>query len=173
MNSTDYLVIAGIVISAVVGALRGFLREVVAVVTWLLALFLAWHFSDLVAPHLGGLLAGSSVRIWAARAILVIVILLIGAGIGALLSHYVRLSIFSGADRFLGLAFGAVRGLVLLGVLVILGQLLRLEDERWWRQSLVIPYGESIANGLRALVGEPKHGPAQGASGRSGPLVAR
>jgi membrane protein required for colicin V production len=145
----------------------------VAVVTWLLALFLAWHFSDLVAPHLGGLLAGSSVRIWAARAILVIVILLIGAGIGALLSHYVRLSIFSGADRFLGLAFGAVRGLVLLGVLVILGQLLRLEDERWWRQSLVIPYGESIANGLRALVGEPKHGPAQGASGRSGPLVAR
>jgi membrane protein required for colicin V production len=156
MNSTDYLVIAGIVISAVVGALRGFLREVVAVVTWLLALFLAWHFSDLVAPHLGGLLAGSSVRIWAARAILVIVILLIGAGIGALLSHYVRLSIFSGADRFLGLAFGAVRGLVLLGVLVILGQLLRLEDERWWRQSLVIPYGESIANGLRALVGEPK-----------------
>jgi membrane protein required for colicin V production len=156
MNSTDYLVIAGIVISAVVGALRGFLREVVAVITWLLALFLAWHFSDLVAPHLGGLLAGSSVRIWAARAILVIVILLIGAGIGALLSHYVRLSIFSGADRFLGLAFGAVRGLVLLGVLVILGQLLRLEDERWWRQSLVIPYGESIANGLRALVGEPK-----------------
>ena len=84
MNSTDYLVIAGIVISAVVGALRGFLREAVAVITWLLALFLAWHFSDLVAPHLGGLLAGSSVRIWAARAILVIVILLIGAGIGAL-----------------------------------------------------------------------------------------
>ena len=83
-----------------------------------------------------------------------------------------RLSIFSGTDRFLGLAFGAVRGLVLLGVLVILGQLLRLEDERWWRQSLVIPYGESIANGLRALVGEPEHGPAE-VRGRSGPLVAR
>ena len=155
MNATDYLVIAGIVISAVVGVLRGFLREVVALVTWLVALFLAWHFSDLIAPHLGGLLAGSNVRIWAARAILVILVLLIGAGIGAALSRFVRLSIFSGMDRFLGLVFGALRGLVLLGVLVILGQLLRLEDERWWRQSLVIPYGESIANGLRALVGEP------------------
>lgn len=156
MNVTDYLVIAGFVISAVVGALRGFLREVVAIITWLIALFLAWHFSDLVAPHLGGLLSGSAVSTWAARAILVILILLLGAGIGAALSHFVRLSIFSGLDRFLGLVFGVLRGLVLFGVLVILGQLLRLEDERWWRQSLMIPYGESIANGLRTLVGEPR-----------------
>jgi membrane protein required for colicin V production len=156
MNVTDYLVIAGVVISAVVGAWRGFLREAVAVAAWLIALFLAWHFSDLIAPRLGGLLAGSAVRVWAARAILVILILLLGAGIGATLSHFVRLSIFSGADRFLGLVFGALRGLVLFGVLVILGQLLRLEDERWWRHSLLMPYGISIANGLRGLVGEPK-----------------
>jgi len=43
---------------------------------------------------------------------------------------------------------------VLLGVFVILGQLLRLQGEHWWRGSLLIPYGESIANGLRTLVGE-------------------
>jgi membrane protein required for colicin V production len=154
MNVTDYLVIAGIVISAIVGALRGFLREAVALVTWVVALFIAWHFSDLIAPHLGGLLAGSNVRVWAARTIIVVLILLLGTGIGAALSHFVRVSIFSGTDRFLGLLFGALRGLVLFGVLVILGQLLRLEDERWWRQSQLIPYGESIANGLRTLVGE-------------------
>jgi len=154
MNVTDYLVIAGIVISAVVGALRGFLREAVALVTWVVALFVAWYFSDLIEPHLGGLLAGSNVRVWAARTILVVIILLLGTGIGAALSHFVRVSIFSGTDRFLGLLFGALRGLILFGVLVILGQLLRLEDERWWRQSTLIPYGESVANGLRTLVGE-------------------
>ena len=156
MNVTDYLVIAGILISAVVGTWRGFLREVVAVVAWLIALFIAWHFSDAIAPHLGGLLAGSAVRIWAARAILVILVLLLGAGIGATLSHFVRLSIFSGMDRFLGFVFGALRGILLLGVFVILGQLLRLDGERWWRHSLLIPYGESIANGLRTLVGEER-----------------
>lgn len=162
MNVTDYLVIAGIVISAVVGALRGFLREAVALVTWVVALFVAWHFSDLIEPHLGGLLAGSNVRVWAARTILVVIILLLGTGIGAALSHFVRVSIFSGTDRFLGLLFGALRGLILFGVLVILGQLLRLEDERWWRQSTLIPYGESVANGLRTLVGEhPVHPGAQ------------
>lgn len=156
MNVTDYLVIAGIVISAVVGALRGFLREAVAVITWVIALFIAWHFSDLVEPHLGGLLAGSSVRVWAARTIIVVLILLLGTGIGAALSHFVRVSIFSGTDRVLGVLFGALRGLVLFGVLIILGQLLRLEEERWWRQSELIPYGESLANGLRTLVGEQR-----------------
>jgi membrane protein required for colicin V production len=153
MTSTDYVIIAAILISAIAGAARGFLRESIAVATWLIALFLAWHFSDLVAPHLGGLLAASDVRPWAARVIIVVLVLLVGTATGAILAHYVRLSIFSGMDRLLGFGFGLLRGIVLLGVFVILGQLLRLQDEHWWRRSMLIPYGESVANGLRTLVG--------------------
>ena len=153
MNSTDYVIIAAILVSAIAGAMRGFLRESIAVATWLIALFLAWHFSDLLAPHLGGLLAANDVRPWAARVIIVVLVLLVGTATGAILAHYVRLSIFSGMDRLLGFVFGLLRGVVLLGVFVILGQLLRLQDEHWWRRSLLIPYGESVANGLRTLVG--------------------
>jgi membrane protein required for colicin V production len=153
MNVTDYLVISAVVISAVVGGMRGFLREAVAFVTWVLALFIAWHFADLVEPHLGGLLGGTYVKPWAARAIIVVLILLIGSAVGSALSHFVRLSIFSGMDRLLGLVFGILRGVLLFGVFVILGQLLRVDDERWWRQSLLIPYGEAVANGLRVMVG--------------------
>jgi membrane protein required for colicin V production len=155
MILTDYLIVAALLISAVAGTLRGFLREAVAVVAWIIALFFAWHFSDLIEPHLGGLLAGSEVRPWAGRLIIVVLILLLGTAVGALLAHFVRLSIFSGMDRLLGFAFGLVRGFLLLGVFVILGQLLQLSSEGWWRHSLMIPYGESIANGLRSLVGEP------------------
>jgi membrane protein required for colicin V production len=161
MNSTDYVVIAAIILSAVVGAARGFLREAVAVVAWVIALFIAWHFSDLIAPHLGGLMSDSEVRPWAARVIIVLLVLLLGAAVGAMLGHFVRLSIFSGMDRLLGFGFGVLRGFVLLGVFVILGQLLRLQDERWWRHSLLIPYGQSIANGLRTLVGEERVHPAR------------
>jgi membrane protein required for colicin V production len=156
MNVTDYLVIAAVVISAIVGAMRGFLREAVALATWLIALFVAWHFADSIEPHLGGLLSGSYVKPWAARVIIVLLILLLGAAIGAMLDHFVRLSIFSGMDRFLGLVFGLMRGVVLLGVFVILAQLLRLDGEKWWTRSLLVPYGESVANGLRALVGEQR-----------------
>jgi membrane protein required for colicin V production len=153
MNTADYLVIAAVALSALVGAVRGFLRESIALGTWLVALFVAWHFSDLIEPHLGGLLAASSVRPWAARVIIVALIVLFGAGLGAIVSHYVRLSIFSGMDRFLGFLFGAARGVVLIGVFVILGQLLKLNGENWWRHSMLIPYGDSVANGLRALIG--------------------
>jgi len=167
MNVTDYLVIAAVVISAIVGAMRGFLREAVALVAWLVALFIAWHFADLIEPHLGGLLSGSYVKPWAARIIIVVLVLLLGAAVGALLTHFVRLSIFSGLDRFLGLVFGLLRGVVLLGVFVILGQLLRLEGEKWWTRSLLIPYGESVANGLRALVGEQRVRHTGGAAARN------
>jgi membrane protein required for colicin V production len=156
MNATDYVVIAAVVLSAVVGAARGFLREAIAVAAWLIGLLIAWHFADLLAPHLGGLMSDAAVRPWAARIIIVILVLLFGAALAAVLGHFVRLSIFSGMDRLLGFFFGLLRGLVLLGVFVILGQLLRLEGERWWRGSLLIPYGESMANGLRTLVGEER-----------------
>lgn len=154
MNLADYLVIAAVVISAVIGLVRGLLRESVSLATWLLALFVAWRFGELIEPHLGGLLAGSEVKPWAARVIVVLLILLIGTAIGAMLARFVRLSIFNGMDRFLGFVFGLLRGIVLLGVFVILGQVLRLDGEQWWRQSLLIPYGAEVADLLRALVGE-------------------
>jgi len=156
MNATDYVMIAAIILSAVVGAARGFLREAIAVAAWLIGLLIAWHFSDMLAPHLGGLMSDSTVRPWAARIIIVVLVLLFGAALGAVLGHFVRLSLFSGMDRLLGFFFGLLRGFVLLGVFVILGQLLRLEGEHWWRGSLLIPYGESMANGLRTLVGEER-----------------
>lgn len=153
MNITDYVVCAAIVLSAVVGAVRGFLREAIALATWLVALVLAWHFGPRLAPYLGGLLAASGVRIWAARVIIAALVLLIGMAIGAIIGHFVRLSIFSGTDRFLGFLFGAARGVVLFGVFVILAELLHLDTEGWWRHSMLIPYGQSIASGLRTIVG--------------------
>jgi membrane protein required for colicin V production len=164
MNTTDYLVIAAVVLSAVVGSFRGFLREAIALVTWIVALFVAWHFSDSLAPHLGGLLAGYPVSTWAARVIIAVLILLFGTGLGITLAHFVRLSIFSGMDRLLGFVFGLFRGMVMLGVFVILAQVLRLDGDRWWRQSVLMPYGESIANGLRAVIGDdhPRHSARSG-----------
>ena len=154
MNLVDYLVIVAVIVSAVIGAVRGFLREAVALATLILALFFAWRFSDVIEPHLGGLLDQPPASTWAARAIIFFVILLIGSAIGALLSYFVRLSLFSGTDRFLGFVFGLLRGVVLLGVFVMLGQLLRFDGETWWERSRLIPVGESIANGLRTLVGD-------------------
>lgn len=154
MTTADYVIIAAVLISAIVGIARGLLREGIALAAWIIALILAWHFSDLIEPHLGGLLSGTAAKPWVARLIIVLLVLMVGAVVGALTSQFVRLSIFTGMDRFGGFAFGALRGLLLLGIFVMLGQLLKLDRDHWWRESHLIPAGESIANGLRFLVGE-------------------
>jgi membrane protein required for colicin V production len=154
MTTIDYLIIALVVLSAIVGIARGFLREIIALATWIAALVIAWHYGGRLEPYLGGLLAPPSVRPWAARAILLVGVLLVGAAIGAVLTHLVRVSLFRGTDRFLGFLFGVVRGLVILGVLVLVCQTLRLDDEHWWRSSMLLPYGEHAASLLRSLVGD-------------------
>ena len=154
MTTPDYVIIAAILISALVGAARGLLREGIALAAWIIALILAWHFSDLIEPHLGGVLSAADVKPWVARLIVLMAALLVGAMIGAVASQFVRLSIFSGMDRLGGFAFGALRGLLLFGLFVMLGQLLRLDKDHWWHESHLVPVGESIANGVRFLVGE-------------------
>ncbi|MGH8220034.1 MAG: CvpA family protein [Steroidobacteraceae bacterium] len=154
MTLVDYLIVALVLVSAAVGVARGFLREIIALVTWVVALFVGWHFAGRLEPYLGGLLSSPSVRPWAARALLVIAVLLAGAGIGAIVTHLVRLSLFSSTDRFLGFLFGMVRGVVILGVLVLLCQTLRLDGEHWWRSSRLLPYGERTANLLLSMVGD-------------------
>ncbi|HEX2790550.1 MAG TPA: CvpA family protein [Steroidobacteraceae bacterium] len=170
MNWIDYLLIALIAFSCVAGVLRGLLREVIALVTWVAAVWIAWHYAYVLEPHLGGALASESVRAWAARTIIFLGIVLIGTGIGALVSHLVRLSIFSGTDRFFGGVFGFLRGLVIIGLFVMLCHALRLNGEPWWRGSTLIPYGERAANVLRGMVGERKI-PIEPPGTSSGPRI--
>jgi membrane protein required for colicin V production len=159
MTTVDYQIIALVALAAIVGIARGLLRETVALVTGVAALFIAWHYADRIEPYLGGLRAPPHVRPWAARAILLIGVLLVGAGVGAVLSHLVRLSLFRGTDRFLGFLFGVVRGVVILGVLVLVCQALRLDEEHWWRSSMLLPYGEHAASLVRSLVGDTAEQP--------------
>ena len=68
--------------------------------------------------------------------------------------NFVRVSIFSGTDRFLGFLFGLLRGAVVVGALVILAQTLRFDQEPYWKNSRLLPYAAPIASVLRGLVGE-------------------
>jgi membrane protein required for colicin V production len=156
MNWTDYLIIALLLFSCVAGLMRGLLRELISVLTWVAAVWIAWTFAAVLEPHLGGALAGEAVRPWAARTLLFVAVLLIGTAIGALVSHYVRLSIFSSVDRLLGFVFGFLRGVVALGVLAILSHAVSLQSESWYRGSVLVPYAEHAGNVLRTLVGERK-----------------
>jgi membrane protein required for colicin V production len=154
MNSTDYLIIGLMAVSCIAGIMRGLLREMISLFTWVLAVFLAWRFADVVAPHLGGALAGPAVRPWAARTLIFLAVLVVGTTAGAIMNHFVRLSIFSGLDRFLGLVFGALRAGVAFGLAAVACQAVHIDSEAWYRQSMLMPYAARIGDSLRALGGD-------------------
>jgi membrane protein required for colicin V production len=154
MTVLDYIILGVLLFSAVAGLIRGFLREVCSLVTWVLAFWLAWRFGPALEPHLGGALGSEPVRSWAARVPIFILVLMAGAAVGALLNHLVRVSLFSGLDRLLGFVLGVLRGLVVLGVAAIICHAVRLDGEPWWQGSRLVPYVESVANLLRSIAGE-------------------
>jgi len=154
LTGADVLILVVLVGSTLIGLLRGFVREAVSLVFWVAAIWAAWKFGPLVVPHLGGLLADPSVAPWVGRLTVLILVLLVGWVIGMLLSLFTGSIGLGVLDRVIGLLFGIVRGMVLVGLLVIGAELLHLNHEEWWNRSKLVPYGETAGDWLRAMVGE-------------------
>ncbi len=161
MTPVDYTLIAIVAISAIIGAVRGLLRSLI---TWIVALWAGWKYAEQLGPYLEGLLAEDPVNTWVSRALIALGVLLVGTLIGVLLNQFVRMSIFSGFDRFLGFLFGLLRGIVVLGVLAILGQLLELDNSNWWKKSALVTYAETSGDVIRKLVGDRPIGSADQAN---------
>ncbi len=156
MTFIDYCLLAVLACSAIFGAVRGLLKEVISLVSWILAFYLAWKLGPSVEPHLAAALHDPGVRTWAARIPVFLAVLVLGAIVNAVVGHFVRLSIFSGLDRMLGLVFGTLRGLVIIGLAVMISQAAHLTEEGWWKRSALLPQAESLANVLRGLVGDER-----------------
>ena len=150
----DVFILLIVLGSTLIGVLRGLVREAVSVAFWILAIWLCWKLGPSVEPHLGGLLADPNVAPWAGRLVILVLVLLLGWVVGMLLGYLTRSLGLGPMDRVLGLLFGVVRGMVLVGLLIIGGELLHMNNEEWWRQSKLVPYGESVGDWLRAMVGE-------------------
>jgi len=154
LTGADVLIILVLLGSTLVGLLRGFVREAVSLVFWIVAIWAAWKFGPLVEPHLGGLLADPKVAPWVGRLVVLVLVVLAGWVVGMLLSYFTRSLGLGIMDRGLGLLFGVARGVVLVGLMMIGGELLHLNQEGWWHRSKLVPYGETAGDWLRAMVGE-------------------
>jgi len=155
MLGADFIIVAVIGISVIVGAVRGFIREVVALATWLVAIWAAWRFSGFLHPYLGGLLETPEQKAWVARGIMLVVVLMVGALVGWILAWLTHTAAGPSAiDRLLGVLFGLTRGVLVVGFAALLGLSLRLEHEPWWRQSKLAPYAETVGGWLAGFVGE-------------------
>jgi len=144
----DYAIIALCAASAAFGFWRGFVKEAISLATWLVAILLAWQASWVLEDRLGEWTAAPELRVWAARALIFIAVLVIGGLLAWLMRALIRRTGLSGTDRSLGAIFGLGRGLLLVGLLAIVINLAGLSDEAWWGDARFRPFSEQVAQGI-------------------------
>ncbi len=154
MNGADIVICVVMLVSILAGLWRGFVREAISLVFLVGGIFAAWQIGPSVEPYLGGYLAQAAVRPWVARLLVFIVVLIAGAIVGALGSYLMRSAGLGFVDRMIGLLFGALRGAIAVGLLVMFGELVHLNHESWWSRSRLIPYGQMVGGWVRTLTGE-------------------
>jgi len=138
MNWPDYAIIAVVLISILVGALRGFIKEAFSLIVWAAAFLVAWHFAGDVAKLMEDAVTLPSARTAMGFTGLFVAVLLVGGLINYLLGRLVETTGLSGTDRLLGGVFGAARGLALVVAALLVAGFTPIPSDPWWKDSSTI-----------------------------------
>jgi membrane protein required for colicin V production len=141
LNWADWTILAVLTISSLISLKRGFVKEALSLAIWVIAFAVASWFSPMLAPLLAAYIDAPSLQQMSAFAILFVLTLLVGAAVNYLIATLVKATGLSGTDRLLGVLFGAIRGSVIIMVLVLyLPKLVPVNEDAWWQQSALIPH---------------------------------
>jgi membrane protein required for colicin V production len=149
MTGFDLAVFAIVALSALLAYLRGVVRELVALASWIAAVVLALAFGGPFAAMLPVLQDNPGARHVLAFALLFIGVLIIGAAAAVLLSRLIRAVGLGFLDRLLGAVFGVARGIAIVLLLVLVAGVTAVPRYDWWQNAALEPVLVSAALALR------------------------
>ncbi|MCH2547142.1 MAG: CvpA family protein [Alphaproteobacteria bacterium] len=150
----DWVVISVVGLSGLLALFRGFIREVLSLMTWLIAAFITINFYDdvkeFLAPHVSQkmlLLGFSTVGLF-------VVVLIILSIINTVVMKFLQSgSDISILDSALGMVFGVVRGLFILSLAYVMFAVVMPRDEfpDMVKNARTLPVVEASAGFLQQL----------------------
>lgn len=151
-SSIDLLILLLIAVSVAISAVRGFFKEAVSLITWLTAILFTLMFTSRFASLLPRDTIESPQARYAISALLLFFgTMILGGLINFLFQKILVAGNKSGLDLWLGVVFGAGRGLVIVTLLVMLANLIpAFKQETWWRDSAFIPPMQRTAKFIHA-----------------------
>jgi membrane protein required for colicin V production len=151
----DWAVIVIVLVSTLISLKRGFLKEALSLVIWFLAVMITMVFHKQLEVLLQPYIESPSLTKLAAILSLFVVCLFVGGLFNLLMSHLVEFTGLSGTDRLLGMIFGALRGvIVVLLVLMVSKNILPVDEEVWWRESILIPHVVRLESWVEIVAGQ-------------------
>lgn len=139
LNWVDYSIIAVLTASILISFIRGFVREVLSLLTWISAFLVAFNFGHQVSLKLAPHVPSQTIQVALAFGALFLGTLLVGAVVNYLLSSLVQKTGLGGTDRVLGMALGGVRGVLIVSLLILLAGFTSITRDPAWQTSTLIP----------------------------------
>jgi membrane protein required for colicin V production len=150
----DWILLAILAFSMLLGAWRGLVYEVLSVLGWAVSFYAAHYFAPQVSGWLPMQSSSDAVR-YAAAFVLVFVVAVFTAGLLASLLKKLTAAIgLRPIDRTMGAAFGLVRGAILLLAVSVVVGMTDLKQSDWWQDSKGAPILTAALNGLKPLLPE-------------------
>jgi membrane protein required for colicin V production len=141
----DYALLTIVALSALYSVFRGFIREVLSLISWVLAFWVAIKFSPELAESFSGYIAIPEIRFIVAFLLIFLAIMIGGIFISRLIVTLLQVGGLRAFDRLIGAGFGVARGIVIVTVLVLLGSQSPLTAEPAWQHSRMVPYLQRVA----------------------------
>lgn len=148
----DYLIIGIILISSGISIVRGFIKEVLSLASWILSFWVAMMFYSHLSTLLIRYIDVPSVRFFVAFFILFVVTLVLCALVNHVISQVVEKTGLTGTDRSLGVVFGILRGIAIVTILVLAAGATPMPNDSWWQNSLLLEHFEKLAIWVRDLL---------------------
>lgn len=162
LTIADWIIVGVVGISAVLSVLRGFIKEAISLIAWVAAFVVTGQFYETLAEKYT-YFEDSITRTTLAVLTLFIGTLLVLGIAGNVLQSVIHKVGLSGTDRLLGIAFGIIRGvLIVCAILAMFEILFKLniltfvQDEPIWKDSVFIPELMRVVNWFLEYLGTPE-----------------
>ncbi len=154
LNGVDYTILAILFISFLIGIFRGFVCELISLITWVGAFLIAFKFANPAANYLIHIIDSLTVRYVIAFTLIFVVILIIGISINLLIRHLWYRTGVPIIDRILGMLFGIARGILIVAFILLFVRASALQDEPVVKHSQLIPVFVPVINWFHQVLPE-------------------
>jgi len=149
VNGFDLALLALVMLSTVFAFVRGVIRELIALATWIAGFLLAINYAGPLAALWTWPDIGSVAKHVLAFALILLVVMIAGAIIARMLFRVVRAIGLGFVDRILGALFGFARGVLVIVIFALVAGVTALPKRDWWQNSLLGQPLAEIALSLR------------------------
>ncbi|RJG17819.1 CvpA family protein [Massilia cavernae] len=152
MTIFDYLVLFVLAASVVISTMRGLVKEILSLVSWVTAFVVANAYGASLAAMLPSMVPGEAVRLMVAFVVLFLGVRILMGLLMLAVDALIKAGGLSVADRGLGGLFGLARGIVFVLAAVILCGMTAIPQQAFWKEALLSPMAETGARTVRPFL---------------------